>query len=159
VKAVTRIRLRVSALIPVGCLFVAFASIAEPIEPNQVYDSSCGLCHQKGGVGIPGQFPRLAGRAHEIAVTDEGRRYLIETVVFGIAGKVVIDGVPIFGVMPAFPVLSDSDVASVLTYVTQLGADQPGPAAITAEEVKSVREGGARTPGQVRARRDAVLPP
>ena len=32
-----------------------------------VFDANCAFCHQGGGVGVPGQFPRLAGRAGAIA--------------------------------------------------------------------------------------------
>ena len=58
---------------------------------SRLYDSRCSLCHQGKAVGVPGQFPRLAGRVREIASRPEGRRYLLHVVLFGLAGKIEID--------------------------------------------------------------------
>lgn len=135
---------------------------AQAAGSNSVYDTNCALCHQKGGAGLAGQFPRLAGRAGEIATSAIGRRYLIEVTLFGMAGKVEVDGAPIFGVMPSFALLSDDDLASVLNYIAHLdGATKNkkhGKAlSITASEVKAVRAGQQLSPTQVHANRESVL--
>lgn len=96
------------------------AASTHAAEPNRVYDTNCALCHQRAGAGLAGQFPRLAGRAGEIAANEAGRRYLIETTLFGMAGKVEVDGASIVGVMPSFSLLSDDDLASVLNYIVSL---------------------------------------
>jgi cytochrome c553 len=135
---------------------------AQAAESNRVYDTNCALCHQKAGAGLAGQFPRLAGRVSEIATSAMGRRYLIEVTLFGMAGKVEVDGAPIIGVMPSFALLSDDDLASVLNYIAHLEGPTKtktrGKAlSITASEVKAVRAGQQLSPMQVHANREAVL--
>jgi mono/diheme cytochrome c family protein len=142
----------VSVLLPMG---------AHAVEPNRVYDTNCALCHQKAGVGLTGQFPRLAGRAAEIAATEAGRHYLVEVALFGMAGKVEVDGASIIGVMPSFAVLSDDDLASVLDYVTHLDGsskikDNDKRPQISAADVQSVRAGPQLSPTQVRFNRESV---
>ena len=141
----------------VTALTLSLAGSAPAAQSNSVYDSTCALCHQKGGAGLPGQFPRLAGRAAEIALRPGGSRYLIEVVLFGMTGKVTVDGTPIVGVMPSFTTLSDEQIASVLDYVTRLGGKQTRrPPLITAEAVANVRKTHPLTPAEVRATRDTV---
>lgn len=135
---------------------------AQGDEPNRVYDTNCALCHQRAGVGLVGQFPRLAGRVGEIAATQEGRRYLIEVALFGMAGKVEVDGVPIVGVMPPFAMLSDEDLASVLNYIIALEGQTKSKRkgnlpTIGAGDIKDVRAAAQLSPGQVRANRETAL--
>ena len=62
-------RCRSWALLSSGLLAVSALALADNAEPNRIYDTNCALCHQKAGIGMKGQFPRLAGRAGEIAAT------------------------------------------------------------------------------------------
>lgn len=131
-------------------------------EPSRVYDTNCALCHQRAGAGLAGQFPRLAGRAGEIAAKDGGHRYLIEVTLFGMAGTVQVDGVPVIGVMPPFAMLPDEDIAAALNYIIALegptkGSGKGKRVVIGAADVKAVRAGAQLSPGQVRANREAVL--
>lgn len=129
-------------------------------DQNVVYDKNCALCHQKGASGMSGQFPRLAGRVGAIAATDVGRRYLIDVVLFGMAGQVEVDRVQIVGAMPPFATLSDEELASVLNYVTHLevprkqGA-QPG--VMNAADVAGERAAKKLSPTQVHDIRKSVL--
>jgi mono/diheme cytochrome c family protein len=153
---------RVGLGLPMLASVLLLASGAHAVEPNRVYDTNCAFCHQKAGVGLTGQFPRLAGRAAEIAATEAGRRYLVEVVLFGMAGKVEVDGAPLIGVMPAFATLSDDDLTSALNYITHLDGsstnkgDDKKPQISTAD-VQSVRAGAQLSPMQVRTNREAVL--
>lgn len=79
---------------------------------KRVYDANCAACHQPTGVGLPGAFPPLAGSDYLNA--DKGRA--IATVIQGRTGKLTVNGKEFDGVMPAL-VLSDEDIANVLTYV------------------------------------------
>jgi mono/diheme cytochrome c family protein len=128
-------------------------------EPNAVYDKNCALCHQKGGAGVRGQFPRLAGRVGAIAATDAGRRYLLDVVLFGMAGQVEVDRVSIVGAMPSFATLSDEELASVLNYVTHLDVAQKqdiNPGAVTAADVAGARAAQKLSATQVNQVRDSV---
>jgi mono/diheme cytochrome c family protein len=101
-----------------------------------VFDANCSICHQGGGVGVPGQFPRLAGRAGQIASKPEGRAFLSRVIINGMSGRVTVDGQPILGIMPSFDGLSDDDIAQLLTYLT--GLDH-APVRFTATEIASTR--------------------
>jgi mono/diheme cytochrome c family protein len=142
-------------------LLSAFALVimtpATPAQSNRTYDTTCGLCHQKGAVGVPGQFPRLVGRVNQLAAEPPGRAYLIRVVMFGLAGRIDVDGASITGVMPAFQSLADADVATVLNYLAR-GTKRAK--VISAQEVATVRAGPHLSPGQVAAlRATLVMPP
>jgi mono/diheme cytochrome c family protein len=101
-----------------------------------VFDNSCAFCHQSGGVGVPGQFPRLAGRVGAIAAKPDGKKFLPQILLNGMSGRITVDGEPILGIMPAFASLSDEDIASVLSYLT--GLDHAA-VPFTADEIKAIR--------------------
>ena len=101
-----------------------------------VFDNSCAFCHQAGGVGVPGQFPRLAGRVGVIAAKPEGKKFLPQILLGGMSGRITVDGEQILGIMPAFNTLSDDDIASVLSYLS--GLDH-APIVFTADEIKDAR--------------------
>ena len=121
----------------------------------------CAACHLADGKGVPGAFPRLAGRLHAAAASEAGRAYLILTVTAGVMGPIEVDGKAIRGIMPAQAGLTDADVAAVLNYAAGL----PGPdgkalapvKSFTADEVAAVRAAhpGA-SPGAVHAARAGV---
>jgi len=101
-----------------------------------VFDANCAFCHQGGGVGVPGQFPRLAGRAGAIAAKPAGKAFLPKVVLNGMSGRIMVDGEQILGIMPPLDSLSDEDIAAVLTYIT--GLDHK-PVPFTAGEIKAAR--------------------
>jgi mono/diheme cytochrome c family protein len=101
-----------------------------------VFDNSCAFCHQSGGVGVPGQFPRLAGRVGAIAAKPEGKKFLPQILLNGMSGRITVDGEQVLGIMPAFNTLSDDDIASVLSYLS--GLDH-APVIFTADEIKAAR--------------------
>jgi mono/diheme cytochrome c family protein len=114
------------------------------------FDANCAFCHQAGGVGVPGQFPRLAGRVGAIAANSEGKKLLSQILLAGMGGRIVVDGEQIIGVMPAFDGLSDDDIAAVLSYLT--GLDHAA-VPYTAEEIKLTREQTKSSPPDVVAQR------
>ncbi|HBS35401.1 MAG TPA: cytochrome C [Parvularcula sp.] len=103
----------------------------------------CAACHLADGKGIPGAFPRLAGRLHDAAQSEAGRAYLILVVTAGVMGPIDVDGRTIRGIMPAQAGMTDADVAAALNHASTLpGPDGEAPAPIkpfTAEEVAAVR--------------------
>jgi mono/diheme cytochrome c family protein len=141
-----------------AALFVALFQVREAdAASNAVYDSTCALCHQNGGVGLKGQFPRLAGRVDRMAADPQARVYLIDTLLFGISGKIEVDGAPIVGVMPSFSMLSDDDLSSVLNYLIRLaGTEGKKVKALTPAEIRGSRAGPHRSPTQVAANRAAL---
>lgn len=107
-------------------------------DGSKIYSAQCGACHQAGGAGVPGQFPKLSGRLAKLAATPEGRKYSASVVMYGLNGKIIVEGKPYIGVMPGFSNLSNADLADLMTYVTRQGATKP-PAPFTAAEIASYR--------------------
>jgi cytochrome c5 len=119
-------RARLSHLLSLGLTLLAGSALwtpalAQAADHSDVFNNNCSMCHQLGAAGVPGQFPRLAGRAGKIAATATGRNYLERVVLFGMLGEINVDGTPIVGgVMPPFASLSDQDLADALDYIVSL---------------------------------------
>jgi mono/diheme cytochrome c family protein len=113
-----------------------------------VFDNSCAFCHQTAGVGVPGQFPRLAGRVGAIAAKPEGRKFLPQVLLNGMSGRITVDGETILGIMPAFDSMSDDDMAAVLTYLTAL---DHAPVSFTTDEIAAARAQPRVSSGDVAA--------
>jgi mono/diheme cytochrome c family protein len=123
----------VTAGVGVGC--------ASAADGSEIYTQNCMMCHQSGGAGLPGQFPRLAGRVASIASSRDGRSYLVDVLTFGLAASITVDGRPIVGVMPSFKAMSDDEVAAVLSYVSALQRSTSGTTkSFTTDEVKDRRQ-------------------
>ena len=91
---------------------------------GRVYAANCLACHQANGQGIPGAFPPLAGHTPELYNAPGGREFLIKSLLYGLMGPITVAGISYNGVMPAFPQLSDADIAAVLNYtLTEWGND------------------------------------
>ncbi len=134
---------------------------AQTPGPSVAFDTNCSMCHQLGAAGVPGQFPRLAGRAGKIAATAAGRNYLERVVLSGMIGSITVDGSPIIGgVMPSFASLSDQDLADVLDYVVSLddsGKLHAKDATFTAADIAKARAEKPLSPAEVhRLRATAV---
>ncbi len=105
------------------------------------YASICITCHQPTGVGVPGQFPPLAGS--EWVSGSEER--LIRILLRGLKGHITVMGKDYSAaVMPAFGQVagsqfnwSDEKVAAVLTYIRQEWGNKSGP--IATEKVAEIR--------------------
>jgi mono/diheme cytochrome c family protein len=136
----------IRALLAAGLL--AAAAGTAKADGAALFDANCAFCHQSGGVGVPGQFPRLAGRAGTMAAKPEGRKFLPQILLNGMSGRITVDGEQILGIMPAFDSLSDEDIAAVLTYLT--GLDH-APVAFSADEIKQARAQPKSSPGDVAA--------
>jgi nitrite reductase (NO-forming) / hydroxylamine reductase len=78
------------------------------------YLANCAACHQPDGKGLPGAFPPLAGADW---LKNNPPETVIASVLKGMSGEMVVNGVTYNNVMPAMSHLSDADVASILTYV------------------------------------------
>jgi len=122
----------------------------------RVYASNCAACHGPAGAGIAGAFPPLAGHAAELAALDGGRAYLVDSLLYGLMGQIVVNGVTYNGVMPAWAQLADGDIAAVLDHVVGLGG--PAAAPFTAGEVAAER-GKGLAPADVLTLRQRVVAP
>ena len=102
----------------------------------------CGGCHQGSGLGVPGQFPPLAGSEFAQAGTER----LIRIALHGLVGPVTVKGVGFNtpgGMPPQGMALGDQDIANVLTYVRNSFGNEG--TMVTKEMVSKVRAAEART--------------
>ncbi len=76
-----------------------------------VYTTNCGACHQPTGLGLAGVFPPLVNDPM-VAGPPEAH---IGVVLKGMTG-VAINGVSYASAMPAWPQLSDQQIAAVVTF-------------------------------------------
>lgn len=111
--------------------------IATEVDGGAVYAGNCVACHQASGMGLAGVFPPLVGS--DWVLKDDAR--LVQILLHGIQGELVVNGVTYNGVMPAFPQLSDAELAAVLTYIRREWGNSGTP--ISTDQVA---EGRARFP-------------
>lgn len=104
------------------------------VNGKQVYGAKCAACHQATGLGVAGVFPPLADS--EWVLGDDKR--LINILLHGVNGAMVVKGVEYKGAMPAWKSMSDEELAAVMTYIrNDWGNKAP---AITAQAVMAQRE-------------------
>ena len=115
---------------------------AQPADPHgrvmrvgaAIYADECAACHTPRGAGVAGLFPTLAGAP---GTQSRGPASLIRVVLQGAQG-VATDTAPTGAAMPAFGyMLSDAQVAAVLTYIRNAGGNAASP--VTSGEVASAR--------------------
>jgi len=128
----------------VALLALGAGTAARAADGAAVFTQNCQMCHQSGGAGLAGQFPRLAGRVAAIATVPEARPYLVQVLSRGMVGSITVDGQTVVGMMPGFAQIPDADLAALLNHLATLGkAPRKAPAPFTPEEVQAVRAGPA----------------
>ncbi|MEM7199826.1 MAG: PVC-type heme-binding CxxCH protein [Planctomycetota bacterium] len=100
-------------------------------------DGHCATCHQKDGEGlVASQFPPISGTKW----VNQSKERLIKLTLHGMYGPIEVKGKSYPGVVPMTPfkgLLTDEDVAAVLTYVRNSFGNKASP--VTADEVTRVR--------------------
>lgn len=134
---------------PVALLIASlcFAAPAWGESGEMMFNEYCVGCHQVGGTGVPGEYPRLAGRVNRIAADPRGHAFLARLVLTGMSGTITVDGRKILGIMPNFDNLKDGELAAILNYVVSLEGHK-GPA-FTAQSLTQARIGAKVTPEQM----------
>ena len=100
-----------------------------------LFSANCITCHQATGLGVPGQYPPLAGSEVELG---DATNHLIAIVLKGLQGPVVIKGTPFNNSMQAWEgQYTDQQLAAILTYVRSDWGNNAPP--ITADMVKQIR--------------------
>jgi nitrite reductase (NO-forming) len=113
---------------------VVAQNLEEKIKFGQrVYEANCQACHQAGGVGISGAFPPLA----ESDYLNADHKRAANVIVHGLSGEITVNGNKWNSVMPAM-LLSDNDVANVVTYVLNSWGNKGGE--ISPEDVAEQRK-------------------
>lgn len=133
-------------------VYVPFRNPPDDWQPTIGYDPikhgylvynkpTCVACHQASGQGMPGQFPSLV-KSDWVLEPEPGR--MIRAVLHGLqAGPITINGQSLsFGsaMIPWKDVLTDEEIAAVLTYVRQNKEWGNNAPVVQPERVKEVRE-------------------
>jgi mono/diheme cytochrome c family protein len=104
---------------------------------KRTYDTVCMACHQANGLGVPGQYPPLAGS--EWVSGSEER--IIRIVLHGLNGPITVNGKEYNNVMAPLGTLKDDQIANVISYVrASWGNTAPE---VTPEAVAKVRADNA----------------
>lgn len=132
-------RLRaVQALLLMLALAAAGGSAtAQQINGEQVYQSSCAMCHRAQGQGSAGLAPPLKG-SQWIRLTG-ATMYLPGVMLAGMHGALDTDEGRFVGVMPTQNRLSDAEIAAVSSYLVRDINGQAGAAVPSAAEVAALR--------------------
>jgi len=109
------------------------APIGADTPGGKIYLQVCAACHMPNGSGVPGMQPALSNNA--VVRGDTNR--LIDVILQGPAAVLPADREKFSNVMPPFSVLSDADIASVITYLRRNFA--PGTPAVTPAQVAAQR--------------------
>lgn len=109
---------------------------ADPkVVGKALFSANCITCHQATGLGVPGQYPPLAGSEVELG---DATNHLIAIVLKGLQGPVVVEGKPFNNSMQAWEgQYTDQQLSAILTYVRSDWGNNAPP--ITADMVKQIR--------------------
>ena len=87
---------------------------AAPVPGAALYSQYCAACHQANGQGMPGTFPSLV----DDPIVKGDPRYLARVVLYGLKGRIVVNGRSYNSAMAGFAgKMDDSEIADLLTYI------------------------------------------
>ncbi|MFT3739924.1 MAG: cytochrome c [Breznakibacter sp.] len=102
---------------------------------RNVYVKHCQVCHQAQGQGVPKMFPPLT----ENPRLRENANVLIDVLLNGMSGEIVVNGEVYNGIMSPYRNLSDKEIADVLNYI-RFGLNGYGIDAVLPEAVADLRK-------------------
>jgi len=109
---------------------------------KKIFSANCQTCHQANGLGVPGQYPPLAGSEF----TNGGSRRMGMIVLKGLQGPVTVKGQK-FGtavMQPWDKTLTDQKIADVMTYERSEWGNKASP--VTKEQIAALRKELANHP-------------
>src|SRR5438270_1775282 len=111
------------------------AELSPAERGKKIFLANCATCHQANGLGVPGQYPPLAGSEF----TTGGSRRPAMIVLKGLQGPVKVKGQQ-FGTAVMKPwekTLTDAKIADVLTYERSESGKKASQ--VTAEQISALR--------------------
>lgn len=110
---------------------------ARPLTGDAIYRARCSPCHQANAEGLAPSFPPLVGSEWVTGDVETPIRIVLD----GLTGPTQVRGARYDGNMPAWgSMLTDEEIAAVLTYVRGLSSAPP----IDVATVAKVRSEGRR---------------
>lgn len=137
-----------------AALFAASNAFA---DGQASYLKHCSLCHQADAQGIPGTFPRLMGRVGQIGSSAEGAAFMAQAILWGMSGSITVDDVPLTGVMPGVPHVSDEEILSIVDYLATEGGTVKNATTLNLETIKAARAAGRVPQAATHARRQELF--
>jgi nitrite reductase (NO-forming) len=132
------IRLMMACALLLSTAATATVTAQDVKNGKKVYEEYCKTCHQSNGQGMPKVYPPLANSDY---IKKNSTETLIRGVVFGLSGKLTVNGKEFNGVMaPLPPKYKDKDVADVLTYVFTNFGNSKGK--VTPKDVAAAKKKG-----------------
>ena len=104
---------------------------------KRVFTQNCIVCHQATGLGLPGQFPPLAGSEWVQSQDWHGDNHLVKILLKGLQGPVQVKGATFNNAMPTWSMLTDEQIAAVLTYIRSEWGNTAS--SISADYVQEIR--------------------
>ena len=102
---------------------------------QKVYESTCVVCHQKNGRGVPRLNPPLVKTKYVLGSKSQ----LVQIVLKGLNQPIEVEGETYNNIMPSLAQLTDEQIADVLTYVRNSFGNKASaitPAFVKAERAK-----------------------
>ena len=100
---------------------------------KEVYILFCQSCHMENGEGLEGVYPPVAKTSY-----IKNTKKIIDVILYGQFGEVIVNGKKYNTDMPAQPYLTDEQIADVLTYIrNNWGNKYP---TVTPAQVKAQRK-------------------
>jgi cytochrome c551 len=88
---------------------------------EQLYNENCSNCHQKDGSGLALLYPPLDSSDYLANPTD-----LYCIIRLGKSGELIVNGMNFNQPMPAFPGLSDLEIAEISTFILNSWSNKQG---------------------------------
>ncbi len=112
------------------------APVTPVVQGDVIFAGMCQACHQGSGLGLPGQYPPLAGSEWLLKDPETPVRIVLR----GLQGEIAVKGSLFNNKMPRFfDRLSNEEIAAVLTHVRAAWGNAAPP--ISATLVDSLRKG------------------
>ncbi len=92
------------------------------IEGKILYGSLCANCHQKDGSGLGKLIPPLF--ESDYMLEDIGRT--VRIIKFGQQGEIIVNGQIYNQAMPGNPMLTDMEIAQIVTYLYNIWGSKEG---------------------------------
>lgn len=128
----------VMAFVAACTLWQAPAVAQSKKNGEKVYNEYCSTCHQKDGKGLANVYPPLT-KSDYIAKTD--KETLLRQIIFGLSGKIKVNGKEYNGVMAPLPAkYTDADISDVATYALNMFGNSKGK--VTVADVKAAKKKG-----------------
>lgn len=135
-------------VLPVLVIVLTGLSVTGAKADGAATFTRCAACHTKTGAGVPGAYPPLGKDFRNLAVSKQGRRYLVLAVIKGLAGPLDVEGSSYRNVMPAQSGLDEAAIADVLNYAgTVIAKSGPPFDLFTSAEVSGYKAGAATLTG------------